>query len=648
MGYSVSAMGTIIEGYKLQSSLFVFDQTKFNSVGDVFTVVLCIMLIFLFTITYVSKGKIFHMFQAMIGFLMITAWSDLIWHSLIQAEVASDTAIYIFHFVFRITTLLILCFFCCYSIELLYLEPKDRKFSFVYINVGVVIFALSELFVSITGLGFQRIDNSYFTEGYSIFRLAYFYFIGYCIYLLIRYRKRMVTRIAISIVAVFLLCFWVYILQTIHGQTSFTVITLTLPIIAVMYLLHSNPYETSTGAVSESSFNHRIKEAYKKNQELVFMCLRIPGFENFNSFTPSMRLEIFKYFKNIKKGVLFRVKGRLIMVFPKAINPNYYKIISDLCDTFDKLFEKYSHDFKAMFLVSREFLNKDNLYSALFDFIEPNISFNTYYWLTDDDIESFKTQQYVLSELEDIATKKNLEDERVLPYSQPVYNVSTNTYDTAEALMRLKLPNKEMIYPDYFIPLAEQHNYIHALSLIILNKTCKVIRKFIDEGKNPKRISVNFSMQEVRDDNFAKDIIEIIEKNNIPYSMIAVELTESQNDEDFELVKNRIEELKKYGIKFYLDDFGTGYSNFDRIMELPFDIIKFDRSLVIESAKNKSSEYMVNTFAGMFKHLEYKVLYEGIEDSNDEKRCIDMHAEFLQGYKYSRPIEMKELDKFFH
>ena len=57
---------------------------------------------------------------------------------------------------------------------------------------------------------------------------------------------------------------------------------------------------------------------------------------------------------------------------------------------------------------------------------------------------------------------------------------------------------------------------------------------------------------------------------------------------------------------------------------------------------------MVNTFAGMFKHLKYKVLYEGIEDSNDEKRCIDMHAEFLQGYKYSRPIEMKELDKFFH
>ena len=128
--------------------------------------------------------------------------------------------------------------------------------------------------------------------------------------------------------------------------------------------------------------------------------------------------------------------------------------------------------------------------------------------------------------------------------------------------------------------------------------------------------------------------------------MIAIELTESQNEEEFELVKSRIEELKEYGIKFYLDDFGTGYSNFDRIMELPFDIIKFDRSLVIESAKDESSAYMVDTFAGMFKTLKYRVLFEGVEDETDENRCINMHAEFLQGYKYSKPIEMVKLGEF--
>jgi len=630
----------------LISGLFITDETKFVAVGDVFSLILCVMLISLFTITYVSKGRIFHMFQAMIGLLMIASWSDLIWHSLIVSDMANDTLIYIFHFVYRMALLSILSIFCFYTVELMYLEEKPRKASYIYINVGIVLFVFAEILTVLTKTGFQRIDSNLFTEGYSIFRLAYFYFLGYCIYLLIRYRKRMVTKIAISIVAVFLLCFLIYLLQTIHDQNSYTVITLTLPIIAVMYLLHSNPYETSTGAVSESSFNQRVSEAYKDNKELVLMCLRIQGFEGLNSFTPSMRLEIFKYFRNIKKGVLFRVGGRLVMVFPKELNPDYKNTISDLCKTFDTLFLKYSHDFKAMFLVSEDFLNKDNLYSALFDFMESRVSYNTYYWITKKDIEDFRMQQYVLSELEDISLKKDLDDKRVIPYCQPVYNVMTKSYDTAEALMRLNLDKKGMIYPDYFISLAEEHNYIHDLSLIILNKTCQMINKFIKDGKKLERISVNFSMQEVRDDNFAKDIIEVIDRNNVPYHMIAVELTESQNDEDFELVKSRIEELKQYGIKFYLDDFGTGYSNFDRIMELPFDIIKFDRSLVVESAKDKSSAYMVDTFAGMFKNLKYRVLYEGIEDISDENRCINMHAEFLQGYKYSRPINMSELERF--
>lgn len=630
----------------MTSGLFITDETKFVAVGDVFSLILCVMLISLFTITYVSKGRIFHMFQAMIGLLMIASWSDLIWHSLIVSDMSNDTLIYIFHFVYRMALLSILSIFCFYTVELMYLEEKPRKTSYIYINVGIVLFVFAEILTVLTKTGFQRIDSNYFTEGYSIFRLAYFYFLGYCIYLLIRYRKRMVTKIAISIVAVFLLCFLIYLLQTIHDQNSYTVITLTLPIIAVMYLLHSNPYETSTGAVSESSFNQRVSEAYKDNKELVLMCLRIQGFEGLNSFTPSMRLEIFKYFRNIKKGVLFRVGGRLVMVFPKELNPDYKNTISDLCKTFDTLFLKYSHDFKAMFLVSEDFLNKDKLYSTLFDFMESRVSYNTYYWITKKDIEDFRMQQYVLSELEDISLKKDLDDKRVIPYCQPVYNVMTKSYDTAEALMRLNLDKKGMIYPDYFISLAEEHNYIHDLSLIILNKTCQMINKFIKDGKKLERISVNFSMQEVRDDNFAKDIIEVIDRNNVPYHMIAVELTESQNDEDFELVKSRIEELKQYGIKFYLDDFGTGYSNFDRIMELPFDIIKFDRSLVVESAKDKSSAYMVDTFAGMFKNLKYRVLYEGIEDTSDENRCINMHAEFLQGYMYSRPINMSELERF--
>ena len=112
-------------------------------------------------------------------------------------------------------------------------------------------------------------------------------------------------------------------------------------------------------------------------------------------------------------------------------------------------------------------------------------------------------------------------------------------------------------------------------------------------------------------------------------------------------MKSRINELKCFGIKFYLDDFGTGYSNLERIMELPFDIIKFDRSLVIASGDSRKSEKMVGNLAHMFSDMDYSVLYEGVENDMDEERCINMSAVYLQGYKYSRPIPMEQLSEFF-
>ena len=81
-------------------------------------------------------------------------------------------------------------------------------------------------------------------------------------------------------------------------------------------------------------------------------------------------------------------------------------------------------------------------------------------------------------------------------------------------------------------------------------------------------------------------------------------------------------------------------------MELPFDIIKFDRSMVSESRRNEDSQFMVGAFAKLFDRLDYRVLYEGVEDDLDEEMCMKMNARYLQGYKYSKPVSISELPKF--
>lgn len=104
--------------------------------------------------------------------------------------------------------------------------------------------------------------------------------------------------------------------------------------------------------------------------------------------------------------------------------------------------------------------------------------------------------------------------------------------------------------------------------------------------------------------------------------------------------------LHAQGIKFYLDDFGTGYSNFARIIGLPIDIIKFDRSLTIMSGKDAESRYLVESFSDIFDNSQYQILFEGVEDENDETRCKEMKDLYLQGYKYSKPIPMEQLENF--
>jgi len=291
-------------------------------------------------------------------------------------------------------------------------------------------------------------------------------------------------------------------------------------------------------------------------------------------------------------------------------------------------------------------LRTENEYIGFIRSIHARIPENTVYRVEPDDIRKYRKYEALLGGLADIAAKRDPDDGRVLVYCQPVLNTRTGKYDTAEALMRLRGENGEIVYPDLFIPLAEDNGYIHALTQIILSKVCRAVRDLTREGYGIERVSVNVSAAELRDESFCGDISGIIRESGIPGSRIAIELTESRNERDFLLMKEKIGELKQQGITFYLDDFGTGYSNMERILELPFDIIKFDRSMVLAGAHDKRSEQMLGSLADLFAKLNYSVLFEGVETDNDEQMCREFYASYLQGYKYSRPIPIEGLKEF--
>ena len=335
------------------------------------------------------------------------------------------------------------------------------------------------------------------------------------------------------------------------------------------------------------------------------------------------------------------------MAISKKTDPDYANGARRMLEEFNVLYEKYKIDYKIIYTDSFEEINKDNDYTGFIRFIHDRIPENTMIYACENDVTDYINYKFIVKELADINKCNDINDERVLVFCQPVYDLKHDRFDTAEALMRLKLPKLGIIPPDMFIPIAEREHYITTLTRIILNKTCKAIKKLNDEDFRVQRISVNFSTYDLMSDEFFSDVESIIKQNGIDPMQIAIEITESQNEREFELIKNRISQLKGSGIKFYLDDFGTGYSNFERIMELPFDIVKFDRSMVIASGNSMKYRTMVSHLAEMFNQMDYDVLYEGIENFDDEVRCINMKANYLQGYKYSRPIPIEALSEFF-
>lgn len=427
-------------------------------------------------------------------------------------------------------------------------------------------------------------------------------------------------------------------------STSYTCITFLFPMCAVLFLFHYNSYDVETGMLDSRAFGNYTRELNGKEFMMISLYLR-----DINAKKMKQLMEHFFHFNEqfFNKPCTFRMwDGKFVMLFRKDLNPDAEKKIQQMLEDFYELYQQFKIDYRLVIIYSDPRLVSGEDYMALDEFLGERQAINSVVYSSKEDVDAFLQMKYVLEQLIDINEKGDLEDERVLIYCQPVLNTKTGTFSSAEVLMRLNLPKLGIVMPSLVIPIAEKHEMIHTISRIVLNKTCQNIRKLEEEGYELSRVSVNFSIMELKDVNFCDDLLQIMDDNQVPYEKIAVELTESRNEADFEIMKQIMSRLQKHGMRFYLDDFGTGYSNFERIIELPIDIIKFDKSLTILSGRDTNSRDLVGSFSDIFTRANYQVLFEGVETEDDEQRCENMNARYLQGFKYSEPVPMMQLRRF--
>lgn len=229
--------------------------------------------------------------------------------------------------------------------------------------------------------------------------------------------------------------------------------------------------------------------------------------------------------------------------------------------------------------------------------------------------------------------------EEFLVYYQPKVNLTNYTISGAEALCRWR-HNGELVPPIRFIPILEQSHNICVLDFYMLEHVCRDMRGWIDEGLPLVKISVNMSRMHLGDEKLAQRITEIIDKYDIPHKYIEIELTETTTDVDFKELKRVVSALHNAEISTSVDDFGVGYSSLNLIRDLPWNVLKIDKSFLPEDSDDnkKAKRVMLKYVISMAQELGLECIVEGVESPAQVELLKNCSCFRAQGFLFDKPL----------
>ncbi len=313
------------------------------------------------------------------------------------------------------------------------------------------------------------------------------------------------------------------------------------------------------------------------------------------------------------------------------------------CDIFEKQFldnisELKNHEFK--FRYGRYFI--DNYETDVIDIInktslahgmaKKNPAKKS--WDYDD---TFRMELYRKNEISN-KKKAALANNEFKVFLQPKFNIQNETLIGAEALVRWIEPNGNMIFPNDFIPNFEKDGFIIELDRHILEQSCILLRKWLDDGLDGIPISVNLSRVNLVNFDISESIVNTVDKYNIPHNLIEIELTESALAENQNALNVFFKQLREHGFKTSIDDFGSGYSSLSMLKDLNVTTLKLDKNFFDEGMSARRDDMLIDGIIKLSQGLGMFVIAEGIETPEQVMMLRSMNCDAVQGYVFDRPM----------
>ena len=236
-------------------------------------------------------------------------------------------------------------------------------------------------------------------------------------------------------------------------------------------------------------------------------------------------------------------------------------------------------------------------------------------------------------------------EEFFVVYQPKVYTKDDTIYG-GEALVRWNCDGK-IIYPGEFVEIFEKEHLISELDFYVLEHTCRDIRKWIDAGLEPVKLSVNFSNDHLGDEMLLDKISEIVDHYGIDHSLIEIEMTETVDVNEINQLLSYVEGLHSRGFTVAIDDFGIGYSSLLMLHSISVDVLKIDKAFVDEGTddRNKRENIILKHIINMADELGVEIVAEGVETGDQRQNLTDMNCHRIQGYIYDKPLSADEFSQ---
>ena len=355
-------------------------------------------------------------------------------------------------------------------------------------------------------------------------------------------------------------------------------------------------------------------------------------------------------------------------------------ILKDIAQANDGIVSRLERDYFAIYLNHQE--NYDDFNNLIIDDLKEkynisNVSLKIGIYPTFDNNEtvdaSINRAKMVCDEIKDASTrfyniyndedqkkqlfkeklthdfKKAIENKEFKVFYQPKIAIQNDKFylASAEALVRWVHPELGFISPGLFIPLFEENGNIKILDQYVWNETAKQIKKWAEKYNVVLPVSINVSRVDMFDEAIVDILSNICKDNCVSPSNLYLEITESAYNNETNQIIGIIERFKELGFKIEIDDFGSGYSSLNTLATLPFDVLKLDMKFVHDMFKNEKTLKMIGIVSEIAKHLNVKLIAEGVETKEQLNMLKELKYDIIQGYYFSKPVANEEFELFF-